>query len=157
MVPSDVVVFFQNTYKGVTSDIFFDTNGYNQNTLFVVSAVDLSKNGTPVVQTRMTWTPSSGLNLTETRLLPNSFSDLEQRTIKVATLEVCSFFLSTSHTLSRCLCWNFLLERSYMYCSFQAAPFVIKQVVNNEVNWTGFCFDLLNELAHRLNFRQASL
>ena len=76
------------TLKGGTADIFFDNNSYNGNVRFNISGVDRMPDGSPGVTTMATWTPSKGLNLTGKYLMPNSFHDFEQRTIKIGTKEV---------------------------------------------------------------------
>ena len=76
------------TLKGVTTDIFFDNNSYNGNVRFNISGVDRMPDGSQGVTTMATWTPSKGLNLTGKYLMPNSFHDFEQRTIKIGTKEV---------------------------------------------------------------------
>ncbi len=75
--------------KGVTTDIHFDDHSFNGHVDFSVSAVDTFSNSTtPTVVTKATWTPVAGLQLTGRFLLPNSFSDLENRTIRIGSKEV---------------------------------------------------------------------
>ena len=78
-------------FKGITTDIFFDDQGYNGNVKFEISAVDRTSNRTPSVVTMATWPPSTGLNLTGKHLMPNSFADFEGRTIKIGTKDVGFF------------------------------------------------------------------
>ena len=64
--------------------------------------------------------------------------------------------MAPSNFISDYNCRCHKLKRSNWYgvfCMFQAAPYVTKRTVGNQTFWEGFCFDLIDEMASKLNFK----
>ena len=75
----------------MTTDVFFDKNGYNGNLLFDITAIDSMPVKVPEEVLMATWTPTGGLNITGKHLFPDTYTNFENVTIIVGTRVVCCY------------------------------------------------------------------
>ncbi len=82
---------------GLTNDIYFDIEGYNDTVQFDICGVKAVGDNTDY-STRLTgmWTPANRLTVNGKDMFPNVFTDFGGQTIKVSSREVrCETFEDT--------------------------------------------------------------
>ncbi len=80
--------YLQVELKGLTSDVFFNRDGYNGNLLYDVTAINNMPVAIPREVLMATWTPTKGLNLTGKHMFPNTYSDFENVLVKIGSRSV---------------------------------------------------------------------
>ena len=71
MIKFIFILFIQRKpYKGLTDNISFDENGYNNKTVFDVSTMEIMPNGSTLEVIQTTWTPHKIFIYAEKKLFP---------------------------------------------------------------------------------------